>query len=624
MCGIAGYISRVGAAKRDVVQRMCDAIMHRGPDEEGFRVADECAIGMRRLSIIDLSSGQQPISNEDGTLHVVFNGEIYNYQELRRDLIAKDHRFQTNSDTETLVHLYEEEGPDGLARLRGMFGYAIWDSTRKRLFIARDRFGKKPIYYTSTPDGFYFGSELKCLRAAGLALEPDPEALRLYLEFAYIPDPWSVYRNVRKLPAGHWLMLEADGSVMVNRYWSVPPPLDEAPTGLREDDVCEEIRSVFDEAVRLRMISDVPIGAFLSGGIDSSLVVASMAMQSDRPVKTFAMGFDEREFNELPYARLVAKKYGTDHHEEIVRPDALDLVPKLIGFLDEPFGDSSCIPTYLVSRFAAKHVKVSLSGDGGDEFFGGYPSFFEVEESARYDRIPRLARRALAAIADSLPYSARGKNLLHSISRPTALERYFESISFSAWSLRASVLNREWLLPRGDAALKRVFGDAILPDSHPTLSRAMHYEATAKLTGDILVKVDRMSMANSLEVRSPLLDHVLAETANRIPNRWKMQDGKGKLILLKALGNRLPPELLIRHKSGFGVPLADWFRGPLRDMVRDTLTARTFLDRGFTDARRIERALAEHNNGRRNNSMFIWLLLVLALWFREFEAGQPA
>lgn len=597
---------------------MCDEIRHRGPDDEGFHVDGQCAIGMRRLSIIDLAGGHQPISNEDGSVWVVFNGEIYDYQDLRRDLIARGHRFTTNSDTETLVHLYEQDGIAGIARLRGMFAFAIWDSNKRRLLVTRDRFGKKPLYYTQTAAGFYFGSELKCIRAAGVPMDMDPEAIRLYLQFGYIPDPWSAFAGVKKLPPGHWLTLDANGTIEIGRYWETPPPQEE-DTSRSEAEICEEIRQVFDESVRMRMIADVPLGAFLSGGIDSSLVVASMAMQSRLPVRTFAMGFEEQEFNELPYARMVAKKYATEHHEQIVKPDAVDLVPRLIRYFDEPFADASAVPTFLVSQFAAQHVKVVLSGDGGDEFFGGYSSFSEADATRRLDLIPKWLRAMLAGTADILPYSAYGKNLLRSVSRPNPLERYFESISFSAYALRARVLNREWMMPNDATALRQVFGKAILPDNCDAVSQAMHFEATAKLAGDILVKVDRMSMANSIEVRCPMLDHVLAETANRIPNHMKLSGGKGKLILLKALGDRLPPELLTRPKAGFGIPLGEWLRGPLKPMVWDTLTSSSFLSRGFTTANRITEALKEHESGRRDNSYFLWLLLILQLWLADCE-----
>jgi asparagine synthase (glutamine-hydrolysing) len=621
MCGISGYLSYAGAARQSTVQAMCDQIRHRGPDDQGFYVEGPVGLGMRRLSIIDLAGGHQPISNEDGSVWVVFNGEIYNYQALRQDLLSRGHRFRTDSDTETLVHLYEEFGADFVTRLRGMFAFAIWDSNERRMLLARDRLGKKPLYYAETAEGFFFGSELKCLRAAGVPLEQDDEAMRLYLQFAYIPDPYSAFRGIRKLPAGCTLTVRSDrGSdrLKVHRYWSVPEPCGDPGIDLSEDVVCDEIRNVFDESVRLRMIADVPLGAFLSGGIDSGLVVASMARQSDRPVKTFSIGFNHQQYNELPLARLVAAKYRTEHRELVVEPDAVGLVPQLVRQFDEPFADASSIPTFLVSRFAAEHVKVALSGDGGDEFFGGYPDFFEAGRNRRFDAIPRPVRAALSAIADGLPYSAYGKNYLRMASRPSALERFIETISPSSYFLRAQVLDAHWMLPQDAASLKHFFGDAILDQTRDPVSQAMQFRAVANLTGDMLVKVDRMSMANSLEVRCPLLDHVLAEVANRIPNAWKISNGKGKQILLKALGDRLPPELLSAPKRGFGVPLDTWMRGPLREMVRDTLLSAKARQRGITNGRKVEEMIEEHQSGRRDNSFFLYLLIVLELWLLEY------
>jgi len=621
MCGIAGYVTRGGAADRSTVQGMCDQIRHRGPDDEGIHLDGACGLGMRRLSIIDLNTGHQPMCNEDGAVWVVFNGEIYNFQELRRELIGRGHAFATNSDTETLLHLYEQEGRQGISRLRGMFAYAIWDSRNRSLLLARDRLGKKPIYYAALPEGLFFASEIKSLRAAGVPLDIDEQALRLYLHLGYVPDPWSVFRAIRKLPPGGWLTYGQDGRLEQGRYWEVPPPCEEPAAGFTEAAACEEIRRVFDESVRLRMISDVPLGAFLSGGIDSSLVVASLARQSSQRVKTFSIGFEEPEFNELPYARLLAAQYNTEHRELVVRPDAVSLVPKLIASFDEPFADSSAIPVYLVSQFAAQHVKVVLTGDGGDEFFAGYTSFLDVERFRWAGRIPRPARRALSCIADLLPYQAYGKNYLRAISRPSALDRYIE-FGTTGTFLRRRVLQPQWRLPWDAAFFREAFGSAILPDSADCLSQAMQFEATVKLAGDILVKVDRMSMAQSLEVRCPLLDQELVALACRIPNRWKIHGGRGKLILLKALGDRLPPELLNRPKRGFGIPLRQWFRGPLRSLVWDHLTGAGFLNRGIVSGPFVRQALQEHAAGRRDNSFLSWQWRVLALWLETHEAAH--
>ena len=402
MCGIAGFVLREGVAEHAAVRLMCDQIRHRGPDDEGYYVDGSCALGVRRLSVIDLDTGHQPISNEDKTVSVVLNGEIYNYRELRQDLIARGHRFRTNSDTEVLVHLYEDAGEAGVSRLLGMFAFAIWDSRRRELLLARDRFGKKPLYYAPLPEGLWFGSELKCLRAARVPLDLDREALRLYLQLGYIPEPATPYRQVRKLAPGGRLAFPPSGKHRESVYWELPPPCEQRPAQA-EERAALALRELFDESVRLRMVADVPLGAFLSGGLDSASVVASMALQSDTPVKTFSIGFDEVEFNELPAARLVAEKYNTDHHELVVRPDAVDLVPRIVRCLDEPFGDSSVIPTYIVSEFAARYVKVALTGDGGDELFCGYDSLFDVDRARRFDSIPLGLRRILSAVSDKLP-----------------------------------------------------------------------------------------------------------------------------------------------------------------------------------------------------------------------------
>ena len=617
MCGIAGFLLRDGIANPAAVRAMCDPIRHRGPDDEGLRVEAGCGIGMRRLSIIDLSTGHQPMSSEDGAVWVVFNGEIYNFQALRKEL-GQGHRFRTNSDTETLVHLYEQHGVEGLRRLRGMFAFAIWDTNRRRLLLARDRFGKKPLYYAVLPQGIYFASELSSLRIAGVPLDIDREALRLYFRFSCLPDPYTAFRAIRKLPAGTWLTYDADGAIRQDRYWRLPAPAEQPDPAVSLADMRLRLREKFDEAVRIRTIADVPLGAFLSGGIDSSAVVASMALQSSEPVRTFSIGFEESAFNELNYASLVARKYHTDHHEIVVRPDSVGLVQKLVRHFGEPFADSSAIPTYIVSEFAAQHVKVALSGDGGDELFGGYDSFQAIGRLQAWDMLPQPLRRVISAIAGRLPYSAYGKNYLHMISRPSALERYFEN-SFAPYYLLHELLQPDWMLPAEAGFLERTLSDCFLSAGASTLSQALYFEATASLTGDMLVKVDRMSMANSLEVRSPLLDHELAELAAAIPNPWKVRAGKGKRILIDAMADRFPPEILTRGKMGFAVPLADWFRGSLREMLWDHLTGSRLESRGLVSPEFVRRLLAEHDVGRRDNSDWLWSLLMLELWFKDLE-----
>ncbi len=622
MCGIAGYVSSSSDDGAANIQAMCDSIRHRGPDDQGYHV-EECsgfriALGMRRLSIIDLPTGRQPISNEDGTVCVVFNGEIYNYRELRASLIRSGHRFRTNSDTEVLVHLYEEEGVNGIQRLRGMFAYAIWDSRERTLLLVRDRFGKKPLYYAVLPDGLYFGSELKCLRAAGVPLHHDRQALQLYFLLGYVPDPWTPHLAIRKLAPGGWLRYKPGGQIEEGRYWKLPVPVDKPRSEFSEAEAHRCLRTTFDLAVKMRLQSDVPLGAFLSGGIDSTSVVASMALQSSQPVKTFSIGFDEPGFSELPLASALARKYNTEHHELIVRPDSVELVGKLVRHFDEPFGDSSAIPTFLVSEFAAQHVKVALTGDGGDELFGGYESFLQVQRLRFADYVPSVVRALLSRVADLLPYSAYGKHYLRMISRASALDRYFENAS--PRSLLDRLLTPEWAPPADAAFLAQTLSHCLPPAGANTLSQAMYFEATAKLTGDMLVKVDRMSMANSLEIRCPLLDHELAELAARIPHAWKLRNNVGKDVFIRAVGHRLPPELLNQPKRGFGVPLAAWFRGPLRSFLHDHLNSRSFLDRGTVSPEFVAKLLAEHDRGRRNNHHHLWKLLMLELWFRECTA----
>jgi asparagine synthase (glutamine-hydrolysing) len=622
MCGIAGQFLRERNAELAHICAMCDEIRHRGPDHEGYHVEGRCGIGMRRLSIIDLPTGQQPIANEDQTVRVVFNGEIYNFRELRAELTGHGHRFRTNSDTEVLVHLYEDQGVAGIHKLRGMFAYAVWDSRQRTLLLVRDRFGKKPLYFANLPQGLFFASELKCLRAAGVPLDLDREALQLYFFLNYIPDPWSPYRAIRKLPAGGWLRCHADGQIEEGRYWELPTPAEEPATGLSETEACHSLRKTFDDAVRTRLVSDVPLGAFLSGGIDSGSVVASMASQRHEPVKTFSIGFEEQGFNELPLAAAIAREYATDHHELMVRPDSVGLASKLVRHFDEPFGDCSAIPTYLVSEFAAQHVKVVLTGDGGDELFAGYSSFLDIKRRRPLDHVPLAVRRVVSQIADRLPYSAYGKNYLRMVSRPTALERYFEN--GAPHFLLSRLLTPEWMPPAESGFLSRTLAHCLLPNGADVLTQALYFETAAKLTGDMLVKVDRMSMANSLEVRCPMLDHQLAELAAAIPHRWKLRHGRGKDIFIRALGHRLPREILRQPKRGFGVPLATWFRGPLRSFLWDHLTGSSFLDRGIVSPEFVQCLLQEHDQGRRDHYHRLWSLLMLELWFCQApETATP-
>ncbi len=625
MCGIAGYFEPRGRADLQRVQAMCDQIVHRGPDDSGYRVDRGCAIGMRRLSIIDLAGGHQPISNEDGSVWVIFNGEIYNYRELRDLLVGRGHHFQTNSDTEVLVHLYEEEGTEGIARLRGMFAYAIWDAREQKVLLVRDRFGKKPLYYAALPGGLYFGSELKCLAAVGVPLDLDREALRYYFQFGYIPDPSSPFLGVKKLSAGSWLSFQASGQIVQGRYWRLPPPAGEtAPVGLTEEAARERVRELVDESVRMRMIADVPLGAFLSGGVDSSIIVSSMARQSSEPVRTFSIGFEESAFSELAYAREAADLFGCEHHEIVVEPDSVGLIERLVRHFDEPFADTAAIPTLIMSEFAAKHVKVALSGDGGDELFAGYAAFFAVGGYLRkFDAAPAPMRRAMQWLSAALPNSAYGKNFLRMAGSSDGIQRYFE-FNYPAYGQRRALLNPDWMLPADSGFLMKTLSDCFVPGETNALIQAMYWEATSNLTGDMLVKVDRMSMAASLEVRCPLLDHKLAEFAASVPVSWKIRGGKGKAILKDAFRDRFPPGFLERKKAGFRIPLADWFRGPLRPLLEDCLNGREFLARGIVSPSFLRVLIDEHQRGRRDHSHQLWMLLVLEIWFRTIHTREPA
>jgi len=630
MCGIAGFHllsdrQLVPEQARSVVRSMCNSIIHRGPDDSGDYVDGGCGIGMRRLSIIDLSTGHQPIPNEDKTMWIVFNGEVYNFASLRTQLESQGHRFATHSDTETILHLYEQEGVDGFAKLGGMFAFAIWDGRKRELVLARDRFGKKPLFFTRRPEGLYFGSELKCLRAAGVPLTVDTESLRPYFWFGYMPEPGSPFAGVEKLPPGGWVIHGERGQVRQGRFWRMPVPAEAASiTGKPVPNEAETARSVYqsvENAVRDRLVADVPLGAFLSGGIDSSAVVAIMAKLSKEPVKTFSIGFEESEFNELEHARALANQYKTDHHEILVRPDTINLVNRIVRHLDEPLADSAVIPTLVMSDFAVQHVKVALSGDGGDELFGGYQSFFNIEAQRKYDRIPRPLRSLMGQVASLLPYSSYGKNFLRMISRQSPIERYFEN-NYAPFFLRQRLLSPAWMAADDGTFLRSTMGQYLLPEDTDVLTQAMYFESTANLTCGMLVKVDRMSMAASLEVRCPLLDHRLAELAAVLPPELKIRDGKGKYILIQAFRDLLPASLLTRKKMGFGVPLNHWFRTSLNDFLTDHLLSARSRQRGITSPEFVASLIDEHRSGRRDNNQWLWSLLMLELWFLQLEASS--
>ncbi len=633
MCGIAGliYAHSDRPVHPGLLKGMGDAIAHRGPDAEGFWIEPGIGLAHRRLSIIDLEGGDQPIGNEDGSVQVVFNGEIYNYRELRRDLEARGHQFRTRSDTEVLVHLYEEHGADLVERLRGMFAFALWDRGRRELVLARDRLGLKPLYVYREAERLAFGSEIKAILAIpGVSRTIDPAALEDYLAYGMVPGTRTIFRAIEKLPPAHVLIVGPRTlAAPPRRYWRlrIEPDLGATP-----EEWQEAIRAKLDEATRLHLLADVPVGAFLSGGIDSSLVVAHTAGATRGPLRTFSRGFAEDRFNELPFARRVAERFGTQHTEEIVTPDAVGLVDELGHYYDEPFADPSAIPTFLVARLASRSVKVVLSGDGGDEAFGGYARYaHDLKEAAVRRCLPAWFRRAalgpLARAwpkADWLPRPLRAKTTLSNLALDAA-GAYANTLALCRQPLRRCLLAPDLARGLNGHAPERIvwesYGSAPPDDA---LAGMIAADVATVLPDDFLVKVDRASMAHGLEVRPPLVDHEVLELAARIPSHWKVHRGQTKWILKQAARESLPDSILHRRKQGFEIPIDDWLRGPLRPMFEGAV-----LDPGAHVADLIDRGIARRiyqshlaGIGRQGNTL--WSLLVLARWAERYlTQGQP-
>ena len=621
MCGIAGIVGERRDDNRvdyDVIHRMCQTLIHRGPDDEGVFVKDGTGLGMRRLSIIDLAGGQQPVFNEERTSWLVFNGEIYNYRELRRELGNKGHRFRTQSDTEVIVHLYEDFGADCVHKLRGMFAFALFDERRRRLLLARDRLGKKPLHYALSDGRLLFASEIKAILAAAPELSTvNSQALLQYFYFGYIPDPSTAFLRIQKLPPGHLLEFEK-GEVRVRQYWDLPEYGTYSPAS--EEQCLEELEGKLAEAVRVRLTADVPIGALLSGGTDSSTIVALMARASHRPVKTFTIGFKQADFNEAPYARCVAQKFATEHHEMILEPMVAETVETLSRSLEEPFGDSSMLPTYFVSSLARKYVTVVLSGDGGDEAFAGYDRYrIHLEDRSQY-RIPdwagRLYRRR---IYPRLPYGVPGRNVAYSYLLPWP-ERYIEAVSLVPYQRNFSILAGDFVNAfHGDDPLD-IFRKCIrqAPARHP-LNRILYLDTKTYLPGDILTKVDRMSMASSLEARVPMLDHVFLEWVTSLTAEWKMRK-RGQKYILARLAERVgvPKEALLRPKQGFALPLLHWIRHELKDLTLSLLLEPKTLQRGYFNEAGVRFLLSEFFRGHTDDYLVIWRLMMFELWQRNF------
>lgn len=622
MCGIAGIVSsdRREHIDADVVHRMCQAIVHRGPDDEGIFAKQNTGLGMRRLSIIDLAGGHQPIFNEDGSIWIVFNGEIYNFPELRPGLEAAGHRFTTNTDTEVIVHLYEEMGAECVQKLRGMFAFALYDERRNKLLIARDRLGKKPLHYAHVNGRLLFGSEIKSILAVAPELAAvNQHALLQYLHFGYVLDPGTAFTNIHKLPGGRLLEFEND-QVRVRKYWDVTEYSTYEPTS--EPECLEELERRLAEAVKIRLISDVPLGALLSGGTDSSTVVALMARASRKPVKTFSIGFKYAEFNEAQYARLVAERFRTDHHELILDPEVVSTIEQLTSSLEEPFADSSMLPTYYISRLARKHVTVALSGDGGDEMFAGYTRYGIQSRRQVFERIPNWAAKLYRErIFPLIPRSTYGRRFSYNVSLPWR-ERYVDEMSFlPVFEREMPLLSDDFRAAVADGADPQRLMLAYLDgkrDLDP-LSQLLYLDTKTYLAGDILTKVDRMSMLTSLEVRVPLLDHELVEWAASLTPRWKMRGQQQKYILRK-LAERVgvPQAVLNRPKQGFALPLVHWMRNEMKDLIQTVLLEPRTLQRGYFNPAAVRHILDEHFRGRRNQSGAIWRLLIFELWHRNF------
>lgn len=603
-----------------LLDRMCKIITHRGPDEQGTIVKDAAALGMRRLSIIDLKSGQQPIFDCSGNLAIVFNGEIYNFLELKKELEARGHKFKTNSDTETIVHAYEEFGADCLRHLRGMFAFAIYDFARKTLFIARDRVGKKPLFYAKMANGdFVFGSELKVLIEHGaISKEIDYAALDAYLTFGYVPEEFCIFKSVEKLAPGHFLIYE-NGEIKTEKYWDFDyaKPIEtrsevEWIAGLRE-----KIR----EAVKIRLISEVPLGAFLSGGVDSSSIVGLMSQISETPVKTFSIGFNEDSFNELKYARVAAKHFGTEHHEFVVTPDLVEIVDDLVWHFDEPFADSSALPTFMVSKMARDFVTVVLSGDGGDELFAGYTRYVIDKKRGGFENLPKFVRKGvLQTVAEALPHGARGKNFLYNASLD-AVDRYIDSVSHFNDLRKKSLYSADLQLKlNGNTGAATKLFQQLASDvsTGNPIDNLLYLDSKTYLPSDILTKVDRMTMATSLEARVPLLDHELIEFVQTIPSELKLKNLETKYIFKKAMEGIVPREILYREKQGFGVPINEWINSQLKTRIQETLLEKTTLERGYFEGKYIRTLLDEHEKHRRDHSHLLWMLLMLELWHRRY------
>jgi asparagine synthase (glutamine-hydrolysing) len=630
MCGIAGEM-RLSPDERpspERVRAMCDVMVHRGPDSFGDYVQDEVGLGMRRLAIVDVDGGQQPLGNEDGSVQVVCNGEIYNAPALMRALEARGHRFRTRSDVEVIAHVYEEEGPDVAAKLDGMFAFALWDARKHRLVLGRDRVGIKPLYVSRVGDRLVWGSEPKCLIAGGLDPQIDFQALHDYLTLGYVPGPASIFAGVEQLPPGHVLVASPGREPQLRRYWSLRGHVAPTPERRSEADWQGELVRTLRGAVESHLMSDVPLGVFLSGGVDSGSIVALMHELGVSPIRTFTIGFEEKSFSETDTAREVAKRYGTEHHELIVRPDAVALLPRLVRSFDEPFADSSAIPVYHVSELARRHVKVVLSGEGGDEVLAGYESYRARRVASLYARLPQaIGGRLVPAMVRRLPVSHAKVSFDYKAKR-FVTGAYLPPAAGHLW----------WKTILDEDAKAALYADGVAGDVQPTvrlfeslfaesdgdeLDRLQYLDANLYLPADILVKVDRMSMLHSLEGRVPFLDRSMVELSRRIPSRLRLRGMTTKYLLRRAMADRLPPSVVNGKKRGFNVPMPSWLTGGLRDFTRDVLSPQRLRRQGLFKPAAVERLVSDHLARRLDHSRAIWTLLVLSVWHDEMLRDVP-
>jgi asparagine synthase (glutamine-hydrolysing) len=620
MCGICGVVTfEPGQGiEKSILQKMNHTLLHRGPDDEGYYQDSRASLAMRRLSIIDLYTGQQPISNESGDIWVVYNGEIYNFQPVRAELEKRGHTFKTQTDTEIIVHAYEEYGDDCVKHFNGMFALALWDSRRCRLLMARDHMGIKPLYYWAGQDKVVFGSELKALTAhPDVPRQINLTAIDLFLSLEYIPSPLTIYEDVFKLPPGHMLVVE-DGRLKLSQFWDVQVQ----PVGEDEDECAETLAGLMKEAVRIRLISDVPLGAFLSGGIDSSAVVGFMSQFGSKPVQTFSIGFEDATYNELPYAEAVARHFSTEHRFEVLNPDVSSLVEGLVQHHDEPFADTSIFPTYLVSKLARQHVKVALSGDGGDELFAGYDTYLAERLSRYYGKLPGVVRRnVMPAVASLIPPQPSKKGTINKVKRMIEGASMDPALQHTRWMIFMDDQEKDCLyrsdlkktLEQGSTA-SFFEGHFQKAKSFDSLAQQQYVDMKTYLADDILTKVDRMSMAVSLEARVPLLDHRIAEFALNLPPHMKLGRSRTKIIMRRALKRLVPDLVLEKPKEGFSIPMKHWLGSSLKPMMMDLLSKETVERRGYFDPKVVSAWIQEHLEGRVNHSHRLWALMVLELW----------